>query len=243
MEKREGEKKKINKNKLFLYFFETVVLTISIILLIIYICGDHRKVFIIFSSIAFIIVAAFIYWGYIEEEKSEKTYSELEKYLLSERTKEWENEKERIERQDVLAFMQNNTKEIKEYFQISKKQERVSYYVSIICAIFGFFMLLGAVFAVFLDSGIETTVISIVSGSITEVISGIVLWIHNKSAMQLNYYYDALHENEKFLSAINLADKLEDEKKEQMYMEIIRSQISMSGDRKAESQEESEIKD
>ena len=53
-----------------------------------------------------------------------------------------------------------------------------------------------------------------------------VLWIHNKSALQLNYYYDALHENEKFLSAINMADKLSKEKKEEMYIEIIRKQIA-----------------
>ena len=35
-----------------------------------------------------------------------------------------------------------------------------------------------------------------------------------------------IYENEKFLSAINMADKLSKEKKEEMYIEIIRKQIA-----------------
>ena len=63
------------------------------------------------------------------------------------------------------------------------------------------------------------------SGSISELISGTVFWVHNKSALQLNHYYDALHENEKFLSAVNIADKLSPEKKEEVLIEIIHKQI------------------
>ena len=78
---------------------------------------------------------------------------------------------------------------------------------------------------VFKSLGIS--IIAAISGAITEIISGIVLWIHNKSALQLNYYYDSLHENEKFLSAVNIADKLSEEKREEMYIEIIRKQIDI----------------
>ena len=78
---------------------------------------------------------------------------------------------------------------------------------------------------IFKNLGIS--IIAALSGAITEIISGVVLWIHNKSALQLNYYYDSLHENEKFLSAVNIADKLSEEKKEDMYIEIIRKQIDI----------------
>lgn len=73
----------------------------------------------------------------------------------------------------------------------------------------------------------EVSIIAAVSGAITDIASVIVLGIHNKSALQLNYYYDALHENEKLLSAINMADKLNTDKREEIYMEIIRKQINI----------------
>lgn len=184
-----------------------------------------------------------------------KRYSDYEKYLLKElygnsyNPETGKNERENTEQKTdgklneettdseidkdkgVIALMLNSNKEITEYFEISKKQEKISYGISVGCAIVGVAMLIVSIFAVFLNFGIEATVITIVSGAITEVVSGIVLWIHNKSAMQLNYYYDALHENEKFLSAINLADKLEKKEKEQMYMEIIKAQISATDEK------------
>lgn len=83
-----------------------------------------------------------------------------------------------------------------------------------------------SIFVALNNEEIEVVVISIVSGAITEAVAGMVLLIHNKSAEQLNYYYKALHENEKFLSAINLADKLGDAEKIEMYMEIIKTQIN-----------------
>ena len=80
-----------------------------------------------------------------------------------------------------------------------------------------------SLYAIFKIDDMQFAIIGIVGETITELIAGIVLVIHNKSALQLNYYYDALHENEKFLSAINLVDKLEDTEKTQMYIEVIRA--------------------
>ncbi len=130
---------------------------------------------------------------------------------------------------DILAFMLNNSKGIKEYFEISKEQEKKSYSISIGCAVVGVFILAFSIGAIFFGARIEATIITMIAGAITEVVSGIVLWIHNKSAAQLNYYYNALHENEKVLLAINLADKLGYTEKKQMYMEIIKAQVSAKG--------------
>lgn len=83
-----------------------------------------------------------------------------------------------------------------------------------------------AIYGIVILKNIAVSVISLVSGSISELISGTIFWVHNKSALQLNHYYDALHENEKFLSAIKIADKLSDEKREEVLIEIIHKQIS-----------------
>lgn len=126
---------------------------------------------------------------------------------------------------DIIAQMFDNNNEIKEYFRISKSQAKSSFWFSVIACIVGVFMLGLAIYGAIVVSNLQIAIIGTISGAITEVISGTVLWVHNQSALQLNHYYDALHQNEKFLSAINVADKLSDEKREEMYIEIIRKQI------------------
>lgn len=129
-------------------------------------------------------------------------------------------------KKDVIGLMLKNNNEIEEYFKISKRQEKFSYGISMACAIIGAIILFSSIGAIFFNRGIEITVVTIISGAITELVSGVVLWIHNKSSMQLNFYYNSLHENEKFLSAIKMTDRIEDkDRKEQMYEEIIRAQI------------------
>ena len=61
--------------------------------------------------------------------------------------------------------------------------------------------------------------------------------------MSLNHYYDALYENEKFLSAVSIADKLSAEKREEVLIEIIHKQInSESSKTKMEDAKEKEKK-
>lgn len=175
----------------------------------------------LFSFAICIIIWVLAKYACYYTRKNDEVNSELEAYLQRRINNEPQKEKK-----DILALMKDNTQEIKEYFEISKKQEKTSYWISISCAVLGIVMLICSIIALFMSEDKEITAITIVGGAITEFVSGVVLWIHNKSAMQLNYYYDALHENETFLSAINLADSLEKENKEQMYMEIIKRQVS-----------------
>lgn len=132
---------------------------------------------------------------------------------------------EKSDKKDIIALMLKNNDETMEYFQISKNQAKSSFWFSIIACVIGIAMIIISLYGVFMIKDTQFAVIGIVGGAVTELIAGTVLVIHNKSALQLNYYYDALHENEKFLSAINLADKLEDDDKRDMYIEIIRAQI------------------
>lgn len=150
-------------------------------------------------------------------ELADKNANEIPEYLLLKRSQ--------ADKKDILALMLKNNDEITEYFTISKRHAKSSYYFSVITCIAGLIMLGIAIYGAVFVNNIQLTIIGTAGGAITEVISGTVLWIHNKSALQLNYYYDALHENEKFLSAINIADKLNNDKRDEMYMEIIRRQI------------------
>ncbi|MBD5511779.1 MAG: hypothetical protein HDR08_11100 [Lachnospiraceae bacterium] len=177
-----------------------------------------------------------------DEEYSENRY---ERYLLErideklnsiknqkvekneEERNDTKNSEELINGSDILAEMLRNHIEIKEYFKISKNQSKFSFYFSIVSSVVGIMVVIIAASGIIVFKNLEISIIAAVSGAITEIISGVVLWIHNKSVLQLNYYYDSLHENEKFLSAVNIADKLGEEKKEDMYIEIIRKQINI----------------
>lgn len=130
-------------------------------------------------------------------------------------------------KKDIIALMLKNNDEINGYFTISKNQAKSSYVFSIIASIIGIIMVGMAIYGTIVLNDSQLTIVGLVSGAITELLSGTVFWIHNKSALQLNHYYDALHQNEKFLSAISVADKLSDENREEMYMEIIRKQIDI----------------
>lgn len=136
------------------------------------------------------------------------------------------NEQKKDDKKDIIALMLKNNDEITEYFKISKSQARSSFGLSVFFCILGIAPLAAGIYCIVVLKDISVSIISLVSGSISEFISATIFWLHNKSALQLNHYYDALHENEKFLSAVNIADKLSDEKREEILVEIIRKQIS-----------------
>lgn len=240
-----------------------VYLLMSCMLIILY-CGikkvsiknfllnyDYTKVLIIILFISSILTA-------IDEIRAIKKSEEKSKYrnFLLKEIEERENsgtiEQEEIEdeskikaeskeilekkseQKDILMQMLKNNDETTDYFKISKRQAQSSFWFSIIACIIGIIMICLSLYAVFEIKDTEFAIIGIAGGTITELIAGTVLVIHNKSALQLNYYYDALHENEKILSAINLADKLENTEKTQMYIEIIKSQIRESKEKAKE---------
>lgn len=126
---------------------------------------------------------------------------------------------------DIIALMLKNNDELTEYFQISKSQSRWSFWLSTIACISGIIILGITVYSVIILKQTDIAVVGVISGAITEVIAGTIFWLHNKSALQLNHYYDALHENEKVLLAINLTNTLSPEERESMCKEIIRTQI------------------
>lgn len=126
---------------------------------------------------------------------------------------------------DIIALMLKNNDELTEYFQISKKQSHWSFILSALACISGIIILGITVYSVIILKQTDIAVVGVISGAITEVIAGTIFWLHNKSALQLNHYYDALHENEKVLLAINLTNTLLPEERESMCKEIIRTQI------------------
>ena len=55
------------------------------------------------------------------------------------------------------------------------------------------------------------------------------MFVYRYSLVQLNYYHKALHENERFLSSVNLLEKFSSvETRDDMLQEIIKSEMQMN---------------
>ena len=56
-----------------------------------------------------------------------------------------------------------------------------------------------------------TAIIPVIGGAITEFVAATALVVYQKSISQLNHYHQALHEDQRFLSSVNLIDKFHKE--------------------------------
>lgn len=75
----------------------------------------------------------------------------------------------------------------------------------------------------------QMSIIPAIGGIITELIAGTALVVYRNSLSQLNHYHKALHEDERFLSSVNLLGKFSSvEAQDDMLREIIRSEIQMN---------------
>lgn len=131
---------------------------------------------------------------------------------------------------DVLRLMVINLENINKFYHWSQKQAKSSFVFAIVMCVAGFLLIASAIVLSFLLKISDTAlIISVVGGAITELISATSLLVYRTSLKQLNYYHKALHEDERFLSSINLIDKFKSPKNyDEMLKEIIRSEIQLN---------------
>lgn len=117
-------------------------------------------------------------------------------------------------------------KEIKDYYVISKRQSNRSFTLAVSMCVVGLcFIATSIVLAFVADLSIGVTLIPAIGGSIAELIAGTALIVYRSSVVQLNNYYKALHNNERFLSLVNLVSKVSPEKQDDVYINIINTEL------------------
>ena len=131
---------------------------------------------------------------------------------------------------DALGRMMINLEDIKEFYTWSQKQAKASFILAVSMCISGFILMIVAVMLpVMFRLSFEMSIIPAIGGVITEVIAGTALVVYRNSLSQLNHYHKALHEDERFLSGVNLLGKFSTvEAQDDMLREIIRSEIQMN---------------
>lgn len=132
------------------------------------------------------------------------------------------------ESSDVLELMSIHMKEIKDYYVLSKSMAKDSFYLSVVMCILGFVIISASIIAIFLvNISFIQTLIPVIGGAIVEVIAGTALSVYKKSLEQLNQYYESLHNNERYLSLVSLVNRVSDERKDDIYSNIINSQLDL----------------
>lgn len=119
--------------------------------------------------------------------------------------------------------MIKNVAELREYYVISKQQARKSFSAALIICILGFILFaMGIITSYFSNQNVVT--FTTISGGIVEVISGLFFFMYKNSLAQLNIYHERLGATEKYLTAMQLIEKMTENKRDENYrflMEVI----------------------
>lgn len=121
---------------------------------------------------------------------------------------------------DVLGLMLKNVRELREYYVISKRQATNAFSASLIVCFLGVVIYIAGII-VFVSSGENALLLTTIAGTIVEVISGLFFWLYRHAITQLNIYHQRLGTTEKYLTAIQLADKMGEDKHDNTYWHII----------------------
>lgn len=173
-------------------------------------------------------------WQEDGEEEIESYSRRLKRAIVPEESKQDRNNKSGNEETkkeiDALGRMMINLEDIKEFYTWSQKQAKASFILAVSMCISGFVLMVAAILLpVVFRLSFQMSIIPAVGGVITEVIAGTALVVYRNSLSQLNHYHKALHEDERFLSSVNLLGKFSTvEAQDDMLQEIIRSEIQMN---------------
>ena len=127
----------------------------------------------------------------------------------------------------ILELMLSNMKELRSFYQLSRRQARGAFFLAVTMCIIGALLLLLSISALlFLDSYKDTLTVGAIGGTIIEFVAATALFIYRRSLDQLNHYYRSLHENERFLSILNLTSRISQNKQDSVYTKIIESQLT-----------------
>jgi len=130
---------------------------------------------------------------------------------------------------DVFKLLYKNVRESTEYYIISKRQANKSFTLAIISCFLGVIIYIcGFIIVAILDKDI--TIFTTIAGTVVELIAGLSFWVYNKCIKQLNEYHKRLNSTEKYLTSIQMADKMNNNGKEEMYKWLIQNSLLFNVD-------------
>ncbi len=130
----------------------------------------------------------------------------------------------------VLSILKVNLKAMREYYSWSQRQARIICWVAVASCIIGVAVIVAAATLGFLKLfTLDQTILTAVGGMITQVFAGTTLLVYRSSVKQLNYYHKSLHEDQRFLSSVDLLWRFSKEsEQDKMLAAIIRSALKIN---------------
>lgn len=191
------------------YFLSITMLVTSMISLVICFLQSNKKI----SNL-------FFETEYIE-------YDEKIKRALVKDEADVEDKEEKI---NALGRMELNLSDIKEFYVWTKKQSKAAFVLANSLIIVGIITLIvSIVLSIYLKLETSVTIIGAVGGIIIEFIGATALVVYKTTLSQLNHYHRSLHEDERFLSSVNLINSLSDNKqKDEMIKQVINSELELN---------------
>lgn len=119
--------------------------------------------------------------------------------------------------------------ELREYYEISKRQAKRSFSSAMLACYFGF-ALFGLAVVIALnpsgDSGSDGAQYSAIGGAVVEVIAGLFFWMYTQASNQMKGYFNSQLETYRYQEAVELARELEGQDRVKAYNRIIDRMIS-----------------
>lgn len=131
---------------------------------------------------------------------------------------------------NLKGLMIINLGKMKEYYDWSKSQAVIMFGVAVGACIVGTLIVIASfVLPIVMKLSFETTLITAIGGVITDVFAGTTLIVYRSSVKQINRYHDCMHEDQRFLCAVDLLDRFSSTKKrDDALIEIIQNQLAIN---------------
>lgn len=127
------------------------------------------------------------------------------------------------ENNDIIGLMINNLSEIRQFYELTKVQADNAYKLAKNSCIAGICLIVISVLIALIFNNNQIAMATTVGGVVVEALAGTSLFVYQKTLKQLNYYYASLHNNERFLSLINIVGKTNI--KDELYSKIVESEL------------------
>lgn len=154
----------------------------------------------------------------------------IEKTLLRKPAIEIAAIKSQEEPANVLSIILLNLAKIKGYYDWSKTQAIITFFIAAGSCVVGILLMVFAfVYSVTGKVALDKTIITAIGGLVTELFAGTTLIVYKSSLKQMNFYHKSLHEDQRFLAAVDLLCRFSNDKnRDKMLQTIICSSMQIS---------------
>lgn len=127
------------------------------------------------------------------------------------------------EEKSILANIQQILDQATEYYEINKSQAKSSFVISISAMVLGFLIIAVGILVFYFKTNPNAQIIAIIliSGVVTEFISGAYFWLYNKNIQQLNYFFDKLVKLQDTMLAVTMINRVDEKSQPEILKQVI----------------------